>query len=84
MPVKQTDLPHLIEATAFHCEQQEKREMAVFFQHMPAQQRAELGTEGERPWRGIMQPSLVAIINILEDAGHYEGPLAPQLTAFAS
>lgn len=79
-----SDIPHLVEAVAFYCEQQERREMAVFFNSMSAAQRAALGAVGERPWRGIMQPSLVGIINILEDAGHYEGPLAPQMTAFAS
>ena len=31
---------------------------------------------GASPWRGIMSPSVLHLINILEDMGHYEPPLS--------
>lgn len=70
------DVAALAEAVRFHCEQQERWANAEFLHGMNAGQRADLGVSGAQPWRGIMSPSILHIINILEDNGHYEAPFA--------
>lgn len=81
--MKTGDLPHLVEHTAFYCEKQERRAHAEFFFGMTPAQRSEFAAPGEHPWRGIMDPTLLGVINILEDAGHYDG-LGAELAAMAS
>ena len=51
---------------------EERRAHAEFYYHRTAAQRRELAAPGPRPWRGYMQPSLVNMINILEEMGAYE------------
>lgn len=63
---------HLIEAVRAHCEQQERWAHADFYWHMNPGQRKELAKDGKQPWRGVMSPSILNVINILEEMGHYE------------
>ena len=63
---------HLIEAVRFHCEQQERWAHGDFYWSMSPGQRKELGSDGKQPWRGAMSPSILHIINIMEEMGHYE------------
>lgn len=61
----------LIAAAVHHCWQQERWAHADFFFHMNPGDRAKLGVEGAYPWRGAMSPSVLAMINILEEMGAY-------------
>jgi len=68
---------HLLQTARHHCALEERLAHAEFFFHMDAGKRAQLGIDGASPWRGIMRPSLVAMINVLEEMGeHNPGPLA--------
>jgi len=58
-------------AAAHHCWQQEQWAHAEFYHMMESYQRADLGIAGKRPWRGIMSPSLLALIEQLERDGSY-------------
>ncbi len=67
-----SDIGHLVEAIRFHAEQQERWAHGDYYWHMNRGQRKELAAEGTQPWRGAMSPSILHVINILEDLGHYE------------
>ncbi len=62
----------LIESAVHHCWQQERWAHADFFWNMNPASRAKLGAEGTRPWRGAMSPSVLSLINILEEMGVYD------------
>ncbi len=62
----------LIEAARHHCAQQERLAHADFFWNMTPVSRAKLGVEGARPWRGVMSPSVLSMINILEEMDDYD------------
>ena len=62
---------HLIAAAKHHCEQQERWAHADFFFSMNPGSRAKLAQEGTNPWRGAMSPSVLALINVLEEMGEY-------------
>ena len=63
---------HLIEAVRAHCEQQEHWAHADFYWHMNPATRKVYAVDGQQPWRGAMSPSILHIINIMEEMGHYE------------
>ena len=63
---------HLIEAVRAHCEQQERWAHADFYWHMNPATREVYATKGKQPWRGAMSPSILSVINILEEMGRYE------------
>jgi len=63
---------HIIKAAAHHCWQQEQWAHAEFYHLMSEFQRAELAAVGHHPWRGIMSPSLLALIRQLEISGAYD------------
>jgi len=62
---------HLIAAAKHHCEQQERWAHADFFFNMNPGDRAKLRIEGAHPWRGAMSPSVLVLINVLEEMGEY-------------
>jgi len=64
---------HLLAAAKHHCEQQERWAHADFFFNMNPGSRKQLAQEGAHPWRGAMSPSLLALINVLEEMGEYGG-----------
>lgn len=65
---------HLVLAAEAHCAQQEAWAKADFFHGMSAADRGAMAVEGERPWRGVMSPTVLHLIHVLEEAGHYEAP----------
>ena len=64
----------LTDATIHHCWQQERWAHADFYFHMNPAERAKLSADGPCPWRGSMSPSVLSMINILEEMGEYAGP----------
>ena len=63
----------LTAAATHHCWQQERWAHANFYFHMNPAERAQHSVDGPRPWRGSMSPSVLSMINILEEMGDYEG-----------
>ena len=60
-----------LKAASDHCWQQEQWAHAEFLHLMTEHQRQDLAQPGPYPWRGIMSPSLIALISCLEDEGLY-------------
>lgn len=72
------DVGALVEAARAHCEQHERWAHAEFYYHMGAGSRATTAAAGPYPWRGIMSPTLLHMIHVLEENDHYVAPSLPQ------
>lgn len=67
------DVRSLVAAAKHLCWREERKAHADFFWNMTPGQRKQLGIAGACPWRGAMDPSLVHLMNVLDEMGEYEG-----------